>query len=64
MPKQIQQTAKIVQRSDDFIVSMASQPGTWDCGRTIKHAVENFLRTAQSHGFSGCPENYRFIFKP
>lgn len=42
-------TAILVQRSDDYHIFVKGRIGIWDCGRTLKRAIDNFKSTLKSY---------------
>lgn len=42
-------TAILRQRGADYHISVVNQPAIWDCGKTLKKAIDNFKKTAESH---------------
>ncbi len=41
--------AILTQRSGDYHISVKGRPGIWDCGHTLKQAIDNFKSTLKSH---------------
>ena len=44
-------TAILTQRSGDYHICIKNKPGIWDCGKTLKQAIDAFKRTAKTFGF-------------
>ena len=42
-------TAILNQRGNDYHIYVEDNTEIWDCGKTLKQAIENFKRTAKSH---------------
>lgn len=42
-------TAILTQRSGDYHISVKGRLGIWDCGHTLKKAIDNFKSTLKTH---------------
>lgn len=41
-------TAILKQRNDDYHISVENHPEIWDCGKTLKQAIDAFKRTIKT----------------
>lgn len=44
-------TAILTQRSDDYYISVKGIFGIWDCGTTLKKAIDSFKRLLKTHNY-------------
>jgi hypothetical protein len=42
-------TAILTQRNGDYHISVKGKTDIWDCGKTLKQAVDAFKRTIKTH---------------